>query len=671
MATITNDIIDRLNNDSVIAALKAEQTAQERLTKIASDQAVKRTALVRVINEQERAAAREAKAQTAVASGFAAGTAAIGAFGAAISLVAADVDALSDMSARSALSPAFLESLGAAATAGGGKLEDLSGVINTFSRRLGEAASGKAGGAAAAFKALGVAATDAAGNLRPAEVVFSDLITAIAKLPDPTDRAAAAVGAFGKGAGPLLESGVLNSTTALAAFRKEVDTFGISSAPGAAAAADQWQGALGQLKLVMEGTGAKLLERFGPAATDLLQNFTLGLVGLKELGVIPLESAMNTLNEILGAFGAVVKADGIDDLKKRLAAVGAEFDRNQAQIEADTVAAMENVKAFYEASKATRDLAGAQGEGVDAGERYHIVNTKNAQEAAKAAAALQAEHDAIISLTLSIEAAQDPFAKLQQKLEKIKAAEDAGAVSAEEAARARRAAAGEWEDAVNKEVKATEEAAKKKQKAEIDALLEIREAEREKASEAKRLAEQQRAAGFRAASSLVGSLADLYQADIDAKQEAADAGNKVAQHAILEDFNKKQSAAIGQAAIDTALAVISQLATTPGPAGVAASIAAGVTGAVSIGKIASTPPPSFDDAALPPIGGQGRRTLNVHEQDYVAAAKDPTNLMKNAERATSGRWSAPSTAKQLAQTNVGWMLGRQLRLTVRGQQDRR
>lgn len=640
MATITNEIIDKLNVDSVIAGLKAQTEAEAKLIKMSAELGAKKSALVKIINQQEAATRREEKAQEALLSGFAGGLAGVTALAAGVQALAEQTDALSDAAARSALSPAFLESLGAAATAGGGKLEDLNGVINTFSKRLGEAASGKAGGAAAAFKALGVAAKDATGNLRPAEDVFGDLVTAIAKLPDATDRATAATQAFGKGAGPLLESGILSSTSALAAFRTEVDTFGISSAPGAAAAADEWQASLGQLKLVMDGAGAKLLERFGPAATTALQDFTLGLVAVKELGVIPLESAMNTLNEIFGAWKAIIGADSLDDLKKGLREVGQEFDRNQKQIEAETTAAMENVKAFYAASEATRDLANAQGQGVDVGERYHVVNERAAKDAEKAAAALRSEHDAILSLTLSIEAAQDPFAKLTQKLDKIGKAEKNGAVTVEEGARARKAAVAEWEEAVNKEVAATEAAADKKLKAELDALLLLRQAERDAAAEKAALLAKAKDDAVSAANATLEAVSAILDADIESKRAAAEKGNKQAQKAILKEWKAQQAIAYGEVALNTIAAASKAAASAPPPFNIPGILAATATGAGQLAAVASQKPPSFDDTpgvqGGPGSGGSSRQVVSLHQDDFFAASKTQAGLLSQILGATMG-----------------------------------
>lgn len=173
------------------------------------------------------------------------------------------------------------------------------------------------------------------------------------------------------------------------------------------------------------------------------------------------------------------------------------------------------------------------------------------------------------------------------------------------------------------------------------------------------------------AESTVGSLSDIWGSLYEQQAEAAKDGTHAQKMAALETWRTQQTMAAAEAGINTILAISQALAAAPFPANVPLVAAATASGVAQEVAIASQPPPSFDDAALPPISGaaEGRRTLNVHQQDYVAAAKDPLNLMRNAERATAGApgMRPPSTARALAAGNVGLMLTQQLYLTVRGQ----
>ena len=69
--------------------------------------------------------------------------------------------------------------------------------------------------------------------------------------------------------------------------------------------------------------------------------------------------------------------------------------------------------------------------------------------------------------------------------------------------------------------------------------------------------------------------------------------------AAVKAYEVGKALAITQAAISTALAVITSIAQFPGPVGIALGIAAGITGAATIATIAAEPPPSFAAGAAP------------------------------------------------------------------------
>lgn len=91
-----------------------------------------------------------------------------------------------------------------------------------------------------------------------------------------------------------------------------------------------------------------------------------------------------------------------------------------------------------------------------------------------------------------------------------------------------------------------------------------------------------------AARSLEEQLAASEQYLTDAQKEQLRDRAAAAKAAAIEQFNMSKGLKVAEATAATALAVINQLATNPGPAGIAASIAAGAAGAASIGAIAGT-----------------------------------------------------------------------------------
>ena len=208
-----------------------------------------------------------------------------------------------------------------------------------------------------------------------------------------------------------------------------------------------------------------------------------------------------------------------------------------------------------------------------------------------------------------------------------------------------------------------EEAAKQK-KAYDELALAIIKMDREQA--------EQRAANARKTTDSVadafGSLGDIYQADIDAKQDAADNGNKAAQKAILRDFDAKQKAAAAEAAIQTFLAIATAAASAPPPLNLIPMGVAAAQGFVQQAAIQAEPPPTFSDTARPTTAPVQNYQPTFKKNDIIIAAQDPAEVQRQAGTLGGGgsRWGGPSTARRLAQMNTGWMLNEQLNLVTRG-----
>ena len=196
-------------------------------------------------------------------------------------------------------------------------------------------------------------------------------------------------------------------------------------------------------------------------------------------------------------------------------------------------------------------------------------------------------------------------------------------------------------------------------------VKDLKKTEEEKTKKAKEEAKKRLDVETSFAEDLAGNVADT----LDAASEKVGESNKAAGLALWRTSKTIGVVQATIAAYKAAAETVAAVAAIPGgapfaiPAGLAMFAS---TEAVTVAKIAATPAPTFDDAALPPVPAGGRRTISFHEQDYIAAAKDPIDLKRHAERVTSGRSPDPSTARRLAQINTGWMLNQQLRLTTRG-----
>jgi hypothetical protein len=130
-----------------------------------------------------------------------------------------------------------------------------------------------------------------------------------------------------------------------------------------------------------------------------------------------------------------------------------------------------------------------------------------------------------------------------------------------------------------------------------------------------------------ATSDLLGTTSDAFAA-------AAEEQSKTNKDAAMAMFAASKAAAVAQAVVNTALA-ISSANTLPPPANFIAMAAAGVSGAVSLAAIASSPPPSFNDTPGVQMMGQ-RGNVSLASGDYFAAARSPTELQRQVGATAGG-----------------------------------
>ena len=193
------------------------------------------------------------------------------------------------------------------------------------------------------------------------------------------------------------------------------------------------------------------------------------------------------------------------------------------------------------------------------------------------------------------------------------------------------------------------------------------EDEKQKAAEEaarKRLEAEQKYLG--AVADVTGAASDIFGVYYDRLTADTDSMTAEQKRTALKVWKTQQTLAIAEIGVNTIKGVSEALASAPPPFNLVPAAVAAAQGAAQLAAASSSPAPTFDDAALPPVRGGGRRTIAFHEDDYIAAAKDPIDLKRHAERVTSGRTSEPSTARRLAQINTGWLLTDQLMLTTRG-----
>lgn len=151
-----------------------------------------------------------------------------------------------------------------AAELSGVSAENLEKSIRKLSVGLYDASQNASGPAAAAFRALGISATDAAGNVRPAIDVIGDLAKRFETLPDGAAKTALAIKVFGRSGADMIP--MLNEGEAgLRAMYEEAEQLGIVLDTESAAAAERFNDNLTRLGKVQDGIVTRVTAGMLPA----------------------------------------------------------------------------------------------------------------------------------------------------------------------------------------------------------------------------------------------------------------------------------------------------------------------------------------------------------------------------------------------------------------------
>ena len=255
--------------DVEIGDLKRELASIPGITKKEANKMARE--LQTQFNKAERAAKKAAKATKTSWSSVGTGAAQVGAAitGAAVAVVAfgqhmADLNnQLTDTATVSTLAVDQIAGIKLAAEGSGVAFAKVEKGLRALPKAMNDAAKGT-GTAADAFEKLGIDVTDATtGGLRSAEELLPEIFAGLNALPDAASKSAAAMDIFGtKAGGALVQSGAIENLDAFVGLANE---FGISTGPKATKAAADFQRQMATLKLVTEGTLAKVLDQFGGA----------------------------------------------------------------------------------------------------------------------------------------------------------------------------------------------------------------------------------------------------------------------------------------------------------------------------------------------------------------------------------------------------------------------
>ena len=223
---------------------------------------------------------------------------------------------IDQLSTRTGVATEVLGGLNVAAENAGISLDEITGSLSDFPKRIDEMARGT-GEAKVAFDRLGISARNTDGSIRDSNEVFKETVAKLQGIGDAGQKAALANIAFGEAGGKLMA--VLGDRS-LDDFVEYSRKFGIDVGPEAIKRSKEWTAATAELKRVFEGTGAMIVDELD--LTGTIRNFTLGFVYMREL--------------VSGFFGDWMEgikatADGMRSLVTLdFAAMGPAFERYKA-----------------------------------------------------------------------------------------------------------------------------------------------------------------------------------------------------------------------------------------------------------------------------------------------------------------------------------------------------
>ena len=193
------------------------------------------------------------------------------------------------------------------------ELGGLSVGVGKLSQALAQAAGGTSNDATKALQAIGVAAVDSTGKIRPTEAVIYDVAEAFSNMEDGAGKTALAMAIFGRSGKDLIP--LLNEGAAgLRASANEAERFGQVIDTKTAKAAEQFNDNLTRLKAAMEGLTNKAMV----ALIDKFVQVTDALVALSKS-----QAATDFFNKIDGYIAETMRE--FNALVNSIKAVGIVF----------------------------------------------------------------------------------------------------------------------------------------------------------------------------------------------------------------------------------------------------------------------------------------------------------------------------------------------------------
>jgi hypothetical protein len=182
-------------------------------------------------------------------------------------------DELNKLSQKVGVSVESLSALRYAAELSDVSTQQLQAGLRGLANNMQQAAQGS-DQAKEVFRALGIAVTDSAGNLRQTETVLMELMDAFAGMEDGMGKAALASEVFGR-AGLELLPFLNQGRSGFEALRKEAERLGIVISGEAAQAAENFNDDLSRLKFAVEGFAQAIAKDALPMLNNITKAMTL------------------------------------------------------------------------------------------------------------------------------------------------------------------------------------------------------------------------------------------------------------------------------------------------------------------------------------------------------------------------------------------------------------
>ena len=235
------------------------------------------------------------------------GGAIVASLGAAVIKTANFGDAINDMSQRTGVSTELLSGYKLAADNSGTSIEGLASGLKLLSRNMFDTSLGT-GEAKDAFDFLGISVVNADGTLRDSNEVMLDVAERFKGMENGAQKTALSMDIFGKSGADLIP--MLNMGRAgLRGAYEDAERFGMIVSKEAAAAADEFNDSLGNMKSALGGAGRQLGEALIPAVQGGVEKITEIVVKVKDwAGEHP--ELFKSITLITGGLGGLMLAVG-------------------------------------------------------------------------------------------------------------------------------------------------------------------------------------------------------------------------------------------------------------------------------------------------------------------------------------------------------------------------